>query len=126
MRIARIAVVGSRDYQNLDAVRQFIREQDRTTVIISGGARGVDAVAVEEARRLRMPYEIYPAEWHRYGRRAGAMRNHTIVEKADEVVAFWDGKSAGTKITIDLARASKKPVRIVDDRDGLWTSWTCR
>lgn len=111
--IARIAIVGSRDYPNLDAVRQFVWEQERTTVIISGGARGVDTVAVEEARRLHMPYEVYPAEWSRYGRRAGAMRNHAIVEKATEVVAFWDGKSPGTAITIGLAKSMKKPLRVI-------------
>ena len=109
----RIAIVGSRDFPRLEEVRQFVYEQERTTVIISGGARGVDSIAVEEARKLHMPYEVYPADWNRYGRSAGFRRNQTIVDAADEVVAFWDGESRGTKHTIDLARAAKKPVRII-------------
>ncbi len=109
----KIAVVGSRDYPNLEEVRQFVREQELTTVIVSGGARGVDSVAVEEARKLRMPYEIYPADWNRYGRSAGFRRNQTIVDAADEVIAFWDGKSRGTQHTISLAKAAGKPVRVV-------------
>lgn len=110
--MARIVIVGSRDYPRLDYVRQFVREQDRTTVIISGGARGVDEAAVAEARRLQMPYEVYPADWSKYGRRAGALRNHEMVIRADEVVAFWDGRSKGTKITIDEAKALRKPLRV--------------
>lgn len=113
----RIAVVGSREFKRLDEVRQFIREQERDTVIISGGARGVDDVAVSEARRLGMPYEVYLADWGRHGRRAGAMRNYEMVRKCDQVVAFWDGESRGTKITIDEARAAGKPCKVIADGD---------
>ena len=108
----RIAVVGSREYPNLEAVRQFVREQERTTVIISGGARGVDTAAVEEARRLGMPYEVHLPDWQAHGRKAGILRNHQIVKSADEVVAFWDGQSRGTQSTIQEAKAVGKPVRV--------------
>lgn len=108
----RIAVVGSRDYKDLEAVRQFVFEQERDTVIVSGGAFGVDLAAVESARRLHMPYEVYLADWSRHGRKAGAIRNREMVDRADEIVAFWDGKSRGTKITIDMAKASGKPLRV--------------
>lgn len=110
--VRRIAIVGSRDYQNLDAVRQYVFEQERNSVIISGGARGVDSVAVDEAKRLGMAYEVYPADWSRYGRSAGALRNHQIVEAATEVVAFWDGKSPGTEITMTMARNAGKPLTV--------------
>jgi hypothetical protein len=109
----RIAIVGSRSFTRLEEVRQFVREQERTTVIISGGARGVDSIAVDEAKRLHMPYEVYPADWNRYGRSAGFRRNQTIVDAAEEVVAFWDGESRGTKHTIACAKAAGKPVRII-------------
>jgi hypothetical protein len=108
----RIAVVGSRDYPDLAEVRQFVWEQTRDTVIVSGGARGVDDAAVKEAQRLNMPYEVYPADWGRHGRRAGVIRNQEIVRKADEVVAFWDGKSPGTKFTIGFARSLGRPVSV--------------
>ena len=108
----KIAVVGSRDFNRPDAVRQFVWEQDRTTVIVSGGAAGVDSVAVGEAQRLGMPYEVHLPDWSRYGRRAGAVRNQQIVDAAHEVVAFWDGQSRGTKITMDMARAAGKRLRV--------------
>lgn len=109
----KIAVVGSRGYSNLQDVRQFVWEQERTTTIVSGGARGVDAAAVDEARRLGMPYEVHLPDWPGHGRGAGIIRNRTIVESADEVVAFWDGESRGTKATIDMAKAKGKPVRVI-------------
>lgn len=113
MTIKRLAVVGSRDFPRLDLVRQYVFEQERTTVIISGGARGVDQTAVEEAQRLHMLYEVYPADWARYGRRAGFIRNQTLVERSDEVVAFWNGTSRGTEHTIALAQAHGKPCRVI-------------
>jgi predicted Rossmann fold nucleotide-binding protein DprA/Smf involved in DNA uptake len=110
----KIAVVGSREYANLALVRQFVWECERDTVIVSGGALGVDSVAVGEAKRLGMPYEVHLPDWSRYGRWAGIKRNRDIVNSADEVVAFWDGKSRGTKSTIEMAREAGKPVRIID------------
>lgn len=114
----RIAVVGSRTYPHLAAVRQFVWEQERTTVIVSGGASGVDGTAVDEARKLGMPYEEYLPDWNRHGKRAGALRNATIVDKSDQVIAFWDERSPGTKITIDMARRAGKLMR-VHGRNGL-------
>lgn len=108
----RIAIVGSREYPNLDEVRQFVFELERDTVVITGGAAGVDNMALDTARYYRMPYEIYPPNWTRHGRSAGIVRNRTMVETADEVVAFWDGTSRGTKFTIDYAKQVGKPVRV--------------
>jgi hypothetical protein len=108
----KIAVVGSREFDRLADVKQFVWEQERTTVIVSGGANGVDIAAVDEAKRLGMPYEVYLPDWQRYGRRAGAIRNQQIVDAAHEVVAFWDGRSRGTKITMDLTRAAGKRLRV--------------
>jgi hypothetical protein len=108
----RIAVVGSREYLNLEHVRQFIWEQERTTVIVSGGALGVDTTATVTAQGYGMPTEVYLPDWNRYGRKAGAIRNAEIVAKADKVVAFWDGQSKGTKITIQMAKDAGKPVTV--------------
>lgn len=111
----KIAVVGSREYPDMEGVRRFIRALPKDVVVISGGARGVDSVAEEEARVQGLTVEIYPADWARYGRRAGYVRNKIMVDKADKVVAFWDGKSKGTKHTIDLARKASKPLCVFDD-----------
>jgi hypothetical protein len=109
----KVAVVGSRDFPRLDLVRQFVWEQERTTVIVTGGAHGVDEAALMEARRLGMDYELYLPEWQIFGKRAGALRNQQIVDAADEVVAFWDGKSRGTQITMDMAKRAGKPLKVI-------------
>lgn len=109
----KIAIVGSRNYPDLEVVRQFVREQPTTTCIVSGGAKGVDRAAEDEARRRGLEVEIHFPDWDVHGKSAGFIRNRAIVESADEVVAFWDGTSRGTKHSIDLAHKAGKPVRVI-------------
>jgi predicted Rossmann fold nucleotide-binding protein DprA/Smf involved in DNA uptake len=83
---------------------------------VSGGAKGVDTWAESEARRLGMSTMIFPAKWHLLGKMAGYARNRDIVDAADEVVAFWDGRSRGTAHTAEIAERAGKPVRVYVDR----------
>lgn len=99
----RVAIVGSRDYQRLEEVRQYVWECPRDWVIVSGGARGVDTTAVDEAKRLGMAYEVYLPDWGKRGRGAGIVRNREIVDRSDMLIAFWDGKSKGTESSIRMA-----------------------
>ena len=100
----KVAIVGSRTYPDLEQVREFVRNLSQDDIIISGGAKGVDATAEDEARDRGMEVISVSPEWNKYGRRAGLMRNDLIVEMADLVVAFWDGASRGTKYTIDKVK----------------------
>ena len=111
----RIAIVGSRGYSNLEAVRRFVRSLPRDAIVISGGAPGVDRAAEREAKKLGLALIVYRAEWEKLGRGAGIIRNGTIVESCDRVVAFWDGESRGTANTIARARRLGKPVEIIQD-----------
>ena len=81
-----------------------MRDLSPDDIIVSGGAKGVDETAEGEARKIGMEVISVPAEWNKYGKRAGLMRNDIIVGMADCVVAFWDGVSLGTKYTIDKAK----------------------
>ena len=113
----RIAVVGSRKYPNPQAVRDFIRELPSSTIVISGGASGVDAIAASEARKCRLKVLEYfpnPLIQADIGFAAAAFaRNERIVNQADEIVAFWDGSSNGTAHVIGLAERSKMPLRVM-------------
>jgi hypothetical protein len=102
--LARVAIVGSRNFRDLKWVRSFVRSLPAGTVVVSGGARGVDRVAATEAIKCGLCVDEYPAEWDRLGKSAGFARNQTIVDNCDELHAFWDGQSNGTKHTIELAR----------------------
>lgn len=114
--MTRIAIVGSRNFKYYSKVAAYFRDNiEFGDVIISGGAAGIDTTAANIAQAAFMKTEIYLADWERYGKSAGAIRNQIIVNMADKIVAFWDGKSKGTKITIDMARRAGKPCEVILD-----------
>ena len=109
----KIAIIGSRKFHNLTAVKELVNALPIDTIVVSGGALGVDQVAETAALERQMQVKIFLPDWKTFGLRAGAIRNAQIVEEADEVIAFWDEKSKGTAITIDLARKAGKIVKII-------------
>lgn len=82
--------------------------------IISGHAAGADALGERYALEHGIDMELYPAEWTKYGRMAGAIRNDEMASSSGALIAFWDGKSRGTKIMIEKARKKGLTVTIVD------------
>lgn len=104
----KIAIVGSRHFSRPDLVARFVKTLDTSNEIWSGGAKGVDAWAVEVAKERGMVTEELFADWETLGRRAGPERNTQLVETVDAVVAFWDGSSRGTKDTIRKAKKAGK------------------
>jgi len=114
-----IGVVGSRtfdDYEMLEKTLLPIVEKKQKEgypiFIVSGGARGADSLAEKFADKYELGKVIYFALWDVYGKSAGYIRNADIVNMSDEIVAFWDGVSKGTKHSIDLARTKGKKVTI--------------
>lgn len=109
----KVAIVGSRDFKDLDLVREYVKALPEGTMVISGGARGVDSVAEETAKSVRLTTLVFPANWKEHGKSAGYIRNAFIVNAADRVVAFWDGKSKGTLHSMELARKTERPLEVV-------------
>lgn len=97
-----MAIVGSRDFADLDAVPNFAKGLPRTYGIVSGSIRVVDTVAINTAKSLGMQTNVYLSDWNMCGRSAGFRRNFFIVANASIVYTFWNGTSKGTKHTIDL------------------------
>lgn len=98
----KIAVVGSRTFNDYSRMKKILN-QYIPFILISGGAQGADSLAERFAKEYELTRIIYPAKWKKYGKKAGFIRNRKIIEKADLVIAFWDGKSRGTKMIIKLA-----------------------
>ena len=106
----KVAVIGSRgltvsnlgDYLPCD-----------TTEIISGGAKGVDTCERDYALSHGIKITEYLPEYEKYGRAAPLKRNITIIQNADLVLAFWNGKSKGTKFVIDSCERLGIEVRVV-------------
>lgn len=118
-RPTRIAIVGSRSYRSLERVAQYVRNLPQETVVVSGGAHGVDATAEYAARCRHMQALIFLPNWRKYGRSAGMLRNQLIVDNADKLVAFWDGKSRGTRNSISLAQIRGIPIEVYSEDGGL-------
>jgi predicted Rossmann-fold nucleotide-binding protein len=112
-----VAIVGSRDYKHLERVRAYVRTLPPDTVVISGGARGVDSVAEQAAREAGLEVLVLYPEWDRLGKAAGFARNKEIVQRADKIVAFYNGISKGTAHTLGLARIQHKPYTIILDEE---------
>ena len=110
--MAKVAIVGSREYPDLEQVREYVRGLPPGTIVVSGGAVGVDKVAEQEAKEQGLNVEIWYPRWDLHGKGAGFARNRAIVHSADRVVAFWDGESRGTKHTIGVAQEMRKPVEV--------------
>lgn len=108
--MARVAIIGSRTYSNLEAVRKYVRSLPEGTIVVTGGARGVDQTAMDEAKKCGMNIAVYYPRWDLFGRSAGIMRNRLIVDESDRVVAFWDGTSRGTQFGINYAAKKGKEV----------------
>lgn len=112
-RFPRIAVVGSRDYFSKYLVERFVYLLPREWTVVSGGSRGVDSWAEQTAQHHFRYVDVYYANWKKFGKSAGFIRNNEIVNNCDAVVAFWDGKSKGTRHTIQLAKNLNKPCIII-------------
>lgn len=112
----RVLVCGSRTWTNPALIYTYL-ENIGATLIIHGNARGADRLAGQSASQLNIPVEVYPADWDRYGKRAGFVRNREmlIIGKPDLVLAFWDGESNGTRNMIELAEGAKIPTLVIMD-----------
>jgi len=109
----RLAIVGCRNFADYDVFVAEVNAYDFSE-IVSGGCHGTDKLAERYAREEGIPIAIFYPDWDRYGLAAGPIRNRQIVEYADAVLAFWDGRSRGTKSSIELARKTGVPVEIID------------
>ncbi len=111
----RVCVSGSRDYEHLANVDRVLLALPRGIVVVHGGAEGVDRRADEVARRVGVEVEVWKADWERYGRRAGPLRNRQMVASCDFLLAFWNGVSRGTASAIQAAVDEDVPFEIVED-----------
>ena len=107
-------IAGSRNFNNYkflcNALKVF---GEKITTVVSGGARGVDALGERWATENNIPIERYPANWFAHGKVAEPIRNAQMADNADSLIAFWDGKSKGTKNMLDLARKQKLSITVI-------------
>ena len=127
----KIAIVGSRHFDDYNLLKSTMEAyQQEVTLIISGGAKGADELAEQWSKEfLQQPPIIIRPNWqdithqdalvkhddkgNAYDARAGLRRNEQIADQADLVLAFWDGKSKGTKQMILYTRQIDTKIKVI-------------
>jgi D-arabinose 1-dehydrogenase-like Zn-dependent alcohol dehydrogenase len=105
----RILVTGSRDWTDEDPIRNVLGTlvANGAKVLIHGAAPGADSIAAKVAKELGMGVIAFPAEWDKWGKSAGPIRNTKMLKegKPDCVIAFPTEGSVGT---LDMIRKAEK------------------
>ena len=108
----KVLVCGGRSYHDANAVLHVLGGYP-ITHLIHGGARGADTLAARYALEANIPCTAFIAEWHKYGKSAGGIRNSRMLKEGqpDLVIAFPGG--AGTNDMVRKAvRAGVKTYRV--------------
>ncbi len=115
----RVIVCGSRKWRDREAIADRLFDLPPST-IVHGNAAGADRIAAQEAQKLGHLVESHPAEWDRFGKAAGPMRNQKMADLgASLCIAFWDGQSTGTADMVRRATYKGIPVdRRIPTGDG--------
>ena len=129
----RVIIAGGRDFNDFKLLESNINKifkqlSDEKSIsacidesnieIICGKARGADTLGEQFAKEYKLSIKYFTADWNTYGKSAGYRRNAEMANYAKEdngvLIAFWDGKSKGTKHMIDLAKSNNIRVFIVN------------
>lgn len=108
----RVAVIGSRSVDERYYVNLCAHMPLGVSEIISGGAKGADALGKRYAEENGLIYTEFLPDYAKYGRNAPRKRNEKIVDYADYVIALWNGSSAGTKHAVKTCIEAYTPVRV--------------
>lgn len=112
----KLAVVGSRIIVNEPRIKKdlkYILDNSKLKAIVSGGAKGVDTTGEEFAKENNLQPIIHYAEWDKYGKGAGNIRNSYIAEDCDALIAYVQGESRGTMNTLVKIETLKKPFLVI-------------
>ena len=118
LSMLKVVISGCRNYNNYKEAKEFLDdffgkpEITGEITVISGACKGADMLGERYAAEMGYNIKRFPAEWTKYGRAAGPIRNEKMVDECDYLISFWDGKSKGTKDIIGCALKQGKPVKI--------------
>jgi len=112
----KLIIAGGRNFTNYQKLKQTCDHllQNQTNIEIVSGAyyKGADKLGEQYAKERGYKITQFPANWNKYGKAAGPKRNQQMANYADALIAFWDGKSKGTKNMIDLAKQGGLKVNV--------------
>ena len=111
----KVIIAGSRDFNDYNKLCHYCDYllQNQTEIeIVSGTARGADKLGEKYANEKGYPIKQFPANWNKFKKAAGYVRNEEMAKYADALIAFWNGKSKGTEHMINLAKKYNLKIRI--------------
>lgn len=120
MKEFKLIVAGGRDFCDYQLLSDTLFNMssgiyvDYAISIVSGMANGADALGYRFAKEHQVEVYAYRADWDKYGKRAGFVRNEQMGDFSDGLLAFWDGKSRGTKHMIDYMVRLNKNVHVIE------------
>lgn len=115
----KLIVAGGRDFDNAELMSRVlyamsdVEHADKSISIVSGMAKGADALAYMFAHKLDIKCYEFRAQWKKHGTRAGFIRNEEMGRFSDGLLAFHDGRSVGTAGMIRYMRSLGKPVTVI-------------
>jgi hypothetical protein len=118
--MVKILICGSREWNNFDKIKNILLKypQSNETIIIHGNCKGADKISGYLAKQLNMTVEIYSADWKKYGRAAGPIKNQQMLDEGNPEIcyAFHENIeiSKGTKDMVNKCKLANIPVNIIN------------
>jgi hypothetical protein len=114
--MVRVIIAGSRSFQDYELLKSKcdkILQNFEEVEIVSGGCRGSDALGERLALESGFGLKLFPADWDKYRKSAGHIRNAQMADYADCLILFWDGISKGSEDMLALARKKDLKIRVI-------------
>jgi len=113
----KVIIAGSRNFINYQKLKkecdEFLQNQKNIEIVSGNHYKGADKLGIQYAIQKGLNLIKFPAEWNKFGKAAGPKRNKEMAIAADALIAFWDGKSRGTKNMIELAKQKGLKVKVI-------------
>jgi hypothetical protein len=112
----KVIIAGGRDFDDYDLLCEKcdkILSRQTEIEIVSGRARGADQLGERYAKERNYPIKMFAADWNRYGKRAGYIRNEDMANYGDGLILFWNGISKGSEHMLNTAKEWNLKIRII-------------
>lgn len=126
MNELNLIIAGSRDWKSYSVLKDATNEiltdiyyklPFNSVQVISGTAKGADLLGEQYACEYNFSIKRFPADWDKYGKKAGYMRNVEMANNANACIVFWDGKSKGSQHMIDIAKEHDLVLYVVKEKE---------
>jgi len=112
-----LGVVGSRTFNDKDLIFAWLNRIHKDLgpfdKLVTGDAQGADLISEAWAKKNSIEVKICYADWTNLGNKASYLRNISVIDSSDLIIAFWDGDSKGTAHAIRVTRMVNKPLLVI-------------